>query len=197
MELNDKSWIVSSSGYTAKIDYSGKGWLSGKKNSFVATMFESGKEKEKDVLYTVSGQWTKSFDISRGNGKKGGVVESYDAEKHPTTPLSVKPVEQQDEMESRRAWAKVADGIAKGDMDAVGAEKTKIEVRQREMRQKEKEEGRGWERRFFRCVEGRDEVLETLGPKIGLVAEADKTGGVWRFDGDKKKAVGGEKGELK
>ncbi len=33
VELNDKTYITSSSGYTAKIDYSGKGWISGKKNS--------------------------------------------------------------------------------------------------------------------------------------------------------------------
>jgi hypothetical protein len=193
VELNDKTYITSSSGYTAKIDYSGKGWLSGKKNSFVATLYPTGKEKE--VLYTVSGQWTKSFDITEGTGKKGGLVESYDADANPTTPLTVAPIEEQDEMESRRAWKKVAEGIAVGDMDFTGNEKTKIEVSQRELRQKEREEGRQWERRFFKCVE-KDEVLETLGPVIGLVPEADKTGGIWRFDEEKARRAG-EKGELK
>ena len=55
VELNDKTYITSSSGFTAKIDYSGKGWLSGKKNSFTATLYRTGEEK--DTLYTITGQW--------------------------------------------------------------------------------------------------------------------------------------------
>jgi hypothetical protein len=34
-----------------------------------------------------------------------------------------------------------------------------------------------------------DPVLETLGPVIGLLPEADKTGGIWRFDETKANAV--------
>ncbi|KAH8662846.1 hypothetical protein BGZ60DRAFT_412112 [Tricladium varicosporioides] len=184
VELNDTTYITSSSGYTAKIDYSGKGWLSGKKNSFTATLYPTGKEKE--VLYTVSGQWTKTFDITEGSGKKSGHIMSYDAEASPTTPLTIAPIEEQDPMESRRAWSKVAAGIAIGDMDLTGAEKTKIEVAQRELRQKERDEGRIWERRYFSLVET-DKVLDELAPIIGLLPEPDKTGGIWRYDAEKAK----------
>jgi len=186
IELNDKTYITSSSGYTAKIDYSGKGWLSGKKNSFVATLYPTCKEKE--ILYTISGQWTKSFDITEGSGKKTGLLETYDAEKSKTTPLQVPPLEMQDPLESRRAWSKVAAGIAAGNMDITGEEKTKIEVAQRELRQKEKDEGKPWERRYFSLVT-QDKVLEQLGPIIGLLPEPDKTGGIWRFDEAKAKAL--------
>jgi hypothetical protein len=184
VELNDKTYITSSSGYTCKVDYSGKGWVSGKKNSFVATMYPTGKEKE--ILYTVTGQWTKSFQIQEG--KHGSVIETYDADATPTTPLKVKPIEQQDPMESRRAWSKVAEGIAKGDMDYTGIEKSKIENEQRALRAKEKAEGRVWERRYFSQVQS-DKVLDTLGPAIGLSPDADKTGGIWRFDKKKAAAV--------
>ena len=182
VELNDKTYITSSSGYTAKIDYSGKGWVSGKKNSFTATMYPTGKEK--DILYSVSGQWNKSFEITEG--KRGAVIDTYDAEATPSTPLQIAPIEEQHPMESRRAWAKVAQGIAVGDMDLTGAEKNKIEVSQRELRLKEKEENRLWERKFFTLVE-HCPILDTLGPNIGLLPEADKTGGIWRFD--EKKAA--------
>ena len=47
--------------------------------------------------------------------------------------------------ESRRAWAKVADAILKGDMDTTAREKSIIENRQREMRRIEQAEGREWE----------------------------------------------------
>jgi len=156
-------------------------------------MYPTGKEK--DVLYTVSGQWTKSFDINEGTHKKSGLIDTYDAEATPTTPLTIAPHDEQDDLESRRAWAKVAQGIAVGDMDLVGNEKGKIEVSQRELRQKEKDEGRSWETRFFSRVEN-DSVLSQLGPAIGLEAEPDKTGGVWRYD-DKKASAELAKEELK
>jgi hypothetical protein len=147
-------------------------------------MYPTGKEKE--TLYTVTGQWTKTFEITEGS-KKGTPIETYDAEANPTTPLTVAPIEEQHPMESRRAWSKVAAGIAAGDMDLTGAEKTKIEVSQRELRQKEKEEGRIWERRYFSLVE-EDAVLNELGPLIGVTPEADKTGGIWRYDEAKASA---------
>lgn len=185
VELNDSTYITSSSGYTAKIDYSGKGWLSGKKNSFTASLYPT--HKEKDVLYSVAGQWTKTFDIIEGSPKKGTIIDTYDAEATPTTPLIVAPIEEQDPLESRRAWAKVAAGIADGNMEITGNEKTKIEVSQRELRQQEKSEGKVWERRYFSQSE-KDATLDSLGPTINLNPEADKTGGIWRFDEDKLNA---------
>lgn len=176
VELNDKTYITSSTGFTCKVDYSGKGWLSGKKNSFTATMYPTGKEK--DIIYTASGQWTKTFEITQG---KHTILETYDAEASKTTPLTIAPIPQQDPMESRRAWQRVAEGIAVGDMDLTGVEKTKIEESQRALRKQEAAEGRTWERRYFTMVQS-DPVLNQLGPIIGLLPEADKTGGIWRFD---------------
>jgi hypothetical protein len=190
VELNDSTYITSTSGFTAKIDFSGKGWLSGKKNSFTATMYPTGKEK--DILYTVNGQWTKSFDIIEGHSKSGTVIDTYDADAHPPTPLTVAPIEEQDPLESRRAWAKVAAGIAEGNMEVTGAEKTKIEVAQRELRQQEKEEGRTWVRRYFSQVNS-DPILDHLGPIIGLSPETDKTGGIWRFNEGKYQSLAAHK----
>jgi oxysterol-binding protein-related protein 9/10/11 len=91
-------------------------------------------------------------------------------------------------LESQRAWANVAAGIAKGDMEYTGVEKSKIENEQRALRAKEQAEGRTWERRYFSLVEN-DPTLETLGHVIGLTPEADKTGGIWRFDERKAEAL--------
>lgn len=66
VELNKSSTITSSTGYVSTIDYSGKGWISGKKNSFTATMT---KEGSKEVLYTVDGQWTDKFSVKEGKTK--------------------------------------------------------------------------------------------------------------------------------
>jgi hypothetical protein len=177
VELNKNSYIQFSSGYTAKIDYSGKGWLSGKKNSFTATLYPEGKEKE--PIYTIDGQWTDAFTIKDGKGKT--VIDTYDPKTTTTTPLTVAALEDQDEMESRRAWKKVADAINKGDMDITAQEKSIIENRQREMRKAEKEENREWDRRFFTRA---DEfpLFEKLAAKIGEPVNDSLTNGVWVFD---------------
>ncbi|KAK7626717.1 hypothetical protein IWX48DRAFT_680407 [Phyllosticta citricarpa] len=183
IELNSKSYITSSSGYTAKIDYSGKGWISGKRNSFIATLYPSDKT-EKDAVYSIDGQWTDQFTIRKGNCKSKDVIDTYDAKANKTTPLSVAPVEQQGELESRRAWAKVAQAIARGDMDTTGREKSLIENQQRELRRKEREDGREWERRYFSKSE-QWPVFEKLAKTVEEPVEADKTNGVWEFDGTK------------
>ncbi|KAL2262751.1 hypothetical protein VTK26DRAFT_188 [Humicola hyalothermophila] len=186
VELDGSSYIVSSTGFTAKIDYSGKGWLSGKKNSFTAVLYPTGKEK--DVLFNVSGQWTKRFEIYSGSAKynsKDNLVETWDPSQSPPSKLIVAPIEEQHPLESRRAWSKVAAAIAQGDLDTVGIEKSKIENAQREMRAKEKSEGRTWPRRYFTAQNGvPDPVLVSLGRTVGLAenGDADKTGGLWRFD---------------
>ena len=70
VELNKCTHITSSSGYVAKIDYGGKGWISGKKNSFTAALWKEGQGSEKQPLYSVAGHWNDSFEIKEGNGGK-------------------------------------------------------------------------------------------------------------------------------
>lgn len=77
-------------------------------------------------------------------------------------------------------------------MDAVSRQKSAIEKAQRELRAKEKAEGRAWERRYFTDRQATtDSVLETLGHNVGLPlsGDADKTGGLWRFDAEKADKV--------
>ncbi|PYH92603.1 oxysterol binding protein [Aspergillus ellipticus CBS 707.79] len=180
VELEKTTRIASSTGYVAKIDYSGKGWLSGKKNTFSAVLFKES-ESEKKPLYTVDGQWSDSFVIKDSRKHE---VDRFSVKESQTTPLTLAPVEQQDLYETRRAWKDVATGIEQGNMDAVSAAKSKIENAQREMRKVEKSEGREWERRFFKRVnENDDETFSRLARMIGVTSlESDKTGGVWRFD---------------
>ena len=183
VELNKSTYIISSSGYVAKIDYSGRGWLSGKKNSFTASLYPAGKEKE--PLYTAEGQWTDSFTIQDGTKKHGAAVDSYSAKANPITQLIVAPLDQQGPHESNRAWQHVAAAIKKSDMDTVGFEKSKIENAQRELRKKEQAEGREWERRFFKRLPGPCSTFDKLARVVGERIESDKTGGVWRFSGDR------------
>lgn len=191
IELEGSSYITSSTGFTAKIDYSGKGWLSGKKNSFTAILHPTNNERE--VLFNVSGQWTRSFEIHSGAAKhnsKDNLIENWDP--LPLSELDIAPLEKQHPLESRRAWSKVAAAIAKGDLDTVSVEKGKIENAQRELRAQERADGRTWERRYFTDrTEVVDPILSSLGPAVSLPenGDSDKTGGLWRFDHAKLEAV--------
>lgn len=180
VELNGNSFIQSSSGYTSKIDYSGKGWLSGKKNTFSATLYPKGKEK--DVLYTVEGQWTGEFAIRDAKTKSG--VDSWSPKVVKTTPLSIAPLAEQDELESRRAWQKVQDSLNKGDMNATSTHKSTLENSQRELRKKEQAEGKEWIRIFFTQRQKCPDFAKLGGP-LGEKVEAEKTNGIWRFDASK------------
>ncbi|KAI4749176.1 oxysterol binding protein-like protein [Aureobasidium sp. EXF-12298] len=184
VELEKSTHIVSSTGYTCKIDYSGKGWVSGKKNSFTATMYPNGREK--DVIYNAEGQWSGNFVIKDTHKK---VVESYDASKMQKTPLTVAPIEQQDPLESRRAWYKVAEAINRGDMDTTSSEKSLIENNQRELRKREKETNSEWQRRFFNRVPNSPRFDAMIHQVPGGSLEADKTNGVWEFDPARAKAA--------
>ncbi|KAJ6181793.1 hypothetical protein N7485_000435 [Penicillium canescens] len=186
VELERKSMIASSSGYIAEIDYSGKGWLSSKKNSFTASLYEASGGKKKP-LYLVDGQWSDSFSISNLRTKE--VVDKYVVRDSKTTPLTLAPIEKQDLYESRRAWSNVAAGIRQGDMDAVSRAKWCIESAQRELRRVEKAEGREWERRFFYRVDEKDEgpEFQYLSRVLDLSStlDSEKSGGVWRFDAER------------
>lgn len=181
VELEKSTRIASSTGYIAKIDYSGKGWLSGKKNTFTASLYKES-EGEKKPLYTVDGQWSDSFVIKNARTKEE--VDRYVAHDIKTTPLRLAPVDEQDIFESRRAWRDVASAIERGDMDATSVHKSRIENAQREMRKVEKAEGREWERRFFRRVDSDDESVVRLEKMLQLYGnlDTDKTNGIWRFD---------------
>ncbi|KAJ6261394.1 hypothetical protein Dda_4064 [Drechslerella dactyloides] len=185
VELEKSTVIQSSSGYFAKIEYSGKGWVSGKKNSFTATLQKTGS---KEILYNISGQWTDSFSIKKGKTE----IDTYNAKTNPTTPLTIKALEEQHPLESRRAWAKVAAAIEKCDYEETGVEKSKIENAQRELRKKEKAEGTAWEQRYFSTVEKNPVIGELVNTASGWLVsqglsplaldEASRTNGIWVFD---------------
>jgi hypothetical protein len=181
VELEKSVRIASSTGYIAKIDFSGRGWLSGKKNTFTAALYKDGEE---GALYTAEGQWSNAFVLRDGRTKKE--IETFTVLNQNPTALVVAPIEEQDPWESRRAWYDVATAIERSDMDATSMAKSRIENAQRELRKREKEERIEWERRFFERVnEEEDQVFMRLATMLNLTKgggiEGDRTGGVWRF----------------
>lgn len=205
MELGKYTHLISSNGYIAKIDYAGKGWLSGKKNSFSAALWKEGEGSEKKPLYSLDGQWSDTFTIKAGDGgKRAKEIESISAKKVNLSRLLIAPLEEQDAMESRRAWDNVAKSIEKGDMDATGHFKSRIENAQRALRRKEQEENRSWQRVFFSQPDDESGSVRSSDPfekQFNQLAKAltvsqpvnsswegvspEKTNGIWRYDAEK------------
>ena len=179
-EIDNKPvYIQSSSGFTAKVDFSGKGWFRGKKNSFSAILYAT--ENPLNILYTLEGQWSECFTVKDSQANRE--LEIFDTNT-PISSLILPPLDEQDPLESRRAWSKVISGINSRNMSVVNQEKSKIEVEQRQLRKEEKAEGREWPRRYFKQVQ-EDPRVERLLAKVGEKLEPDQTGGIWQWDEEK------------
>lgn len=178
-ELSGTSYIRSSAGFTTKIVYSSRGWISGRVNGFEATIskdgdgMNSGGERIDTPIYKATGQWSSSFTIN--DLRSGENIVHFDTNSTSNLRLrkqiQVKPIDRQKEYESRRAWRGVTDGIRENDFLKLAREKARIEDEQRGMRRREWEEGREWVRRFFVKGEGvRSEVVKGLvrGLEMGM-----------------------------
>ncbi|KAM0125303.1 hypothetical protein ACHAP3_009831 [Botrytis cinerea] len=182
-ELSGTSYIRSSSGFTTRISYSSKGWISGTPNTFSAIIYKDGCEST--PIYKAEGQWSGEFKIK--DLRSGKCILQLNANSLKRKSLKVKPIEQQKEYESRRAWRYVTQAINENDVFKIGKEKGKIENEQRELRRKEKAKGIVWERRFF-VKRGRDEVAERLANGLeGLSLESG--GGIWKWDKERYRAM--------
>lgn len=168
VELEGKLYIVGSNGYITVIEYTGKGWVSGKKNLFKAKIYENRqKMHKKDPECTISGQWSGVSHVQFEKHKKQELF--YDLSKAKPVEIEVKPVEQQEELESRRAWLEVAQAIKEGLYEKIALAKSELENKEREKRRVEREEGRKWHQKWFREVSSaEDATFRKLCEKGGL-----------------------------
>lgn len=198
-ELNGTYKIVSSSGYTAEMRFSGKRFWQTGRNMFEAAVYKTDDDDKRDI-FVLSGSWSDSFTIRDADGN---TLETYEVEdpKNAPAPLTIEPLHKQHPWESRRAWAPVIESLRNGDVAKVLAEKSKLENAQREMRRKEKAEGRTWKAAFFSQhdddqLDGGafDELTRSLNDCD--VERLLGSNGCWRFDKHKARRWwdGGEKG---
>ena len=185
-ELGGETKIYSSTGFTSRVEYSGKGWISGKKHRLTASMYRTNAPN--DILYSAAGQW--SEDLILKDVRNGGVVDNSYVKSAPRVPLMIADILDQDPWESRRAWSNVAQAITRGDMRGTGHAKSLIENGQRKMRLEERSEGSVWQQRFFSNVDP-DNFLKMIEKQESVDLCQEKTLGIWRFD--ERKAEKAEK----
>ncbi|THH18219.1 hypothetical protein EW146_g2718 [Bondarzewia mesenterica] len=152
IELAETSYIQSSAGWLSTIEYKGKGYFSGKSHTFKALVSPPGSN---NTAYTFEGQWH----LTSKDLKNGTTFTDVTGEKEEVT---VRPVDSQDDWESRKLWYSVAKGIREGDFESASREKSKIENEQRQRRRDEVAAATSWQLRHFKHHES-DPVYESLG----------------------------------
>lgn len=160
VELEGTSYIQCSSGLIVVIEYSGRGYFTGKKNRFKARLYQDrlASQKKENALYTISGQWSKKSYVAKGSTTPTNKDELfYDATAKVPEHLHVKPTDEQHPLESRKAWEPVAAAIREGNYDTIHKEKSLLENAQRQLRKDEQEAGTKWNARWFDQVD----VLES------------------------------------
>ncbi|KAG8908795.1 Oxysterol binding protein [Tulasnella sp. 403] len=138
IELTNSSWISSSTGWVSTIEYKGKGYFTGKSHTFKAVVTPPASS---NPAHTIEGLWHEISKTSSG--------EVFTDVRGPKEEVSVNPVEEQGEWETRYLWRHVAKGIRSGDFEAASREKGKIENEQRQRRRDELAAGTPWELKYF------------------------------------------------
>jgi hypothetical protein len=161
IELSDSSYIQSSSGWLSTIKYQGKGYFSGKSHTFKATLTPPIGAGSGTQASSFEGQWNTTSKDARTGAPFTDVTG-------PKEEVTVKPVEEQGEWESRALWNKVSKGIREGDFDTAAREKSRIENEQRQRRRDEAAASTSWQLKHF-VHEDEDSLFERLGKMFKVV----------------------------
>ncbi|KAI8889674.1 Oxysterol-binding protein [Backusella circina FSU 941] len=160
VELYGNSFVQSTSGFFASIEYTTKGWISGEVHHFKATISHPKLLSNPTVI---EGQWAGKSTLTKHNKKPVPFLDLNALKKPEKT---VKPIEQQDELESRRIWQKVSEALKAGDYATASAEKSTIENQQRALRKEREMSQQTWMPRYFVSVQDGEEVYGKLRDEI-------------------------------
>lgn len=123
-------------------------------------------------LYELSGLWTGKMYMK--NTKTGKETMFFDGSVADHTPISTRPVGEQEPTESRRLWEPVTTAIRERDHDKATAEKAAIEERQRGEAAARTKDRREWRPRFFRSTSQRVDGEELV--PLDWILDADVDG---------------------
>ena len=131
----------------ADIEFKTKGFISGTYNAIQGQIkaISTGK-----VLYEITGKWNEVMEILDVRTNKKEVL--FDATTAKPFPPLVRPIEEQGELESRRLWKKVCDGLGARNHVMATDEKYAIEESQRQAARARAEEGVEFHPKLFKRV---------------------------------------------
>ncbi|KAG0091187.1 glycerol ethanol, ferric requiring protein [Podila epicladia] len=136
VELSGTTYILSSAGHLATIDYSTKGYFSGERHSFKASLKPLAGG---NAFYTAQGVWAGASNYT--DVKAGKTALFFDSSADKSVAPEIKPQTEMGPMESHKLWATVTNAINSKDYGAASKEKSAIEDNQRALAKARKEKG--------------------------------------------------------
>lgn len=185
-ELGDHSFVrCPELGLMADIEFKTKGWVGGTYNAIVGTI---KNEHTGDALFEISGLWSEEMYIKDlkvkmacpqastdllTSQKTGRRDMFFNALRSKPSPPLTRPMEEQEEGESQRLWAKTTQAIKDRNHEAATDEKTKVEDMQRDEAAKRVNDGVEWHPRLFRPVKGGPGGSEEAEEDLEWIINAD------------------------
>ncbi|KAM8826862.1 oxysterol-binding protein-related protein 10-like isoform 2-T2 [Synchiropus picturatus] len=125
VELGGKvSVSCAQSGYSAAVTFHTKPFCGGKVHRVTA---EVRNNTTGNVVCKAQGEWNKTLEFTSSSGESKVV----DTSKLPVYKKKIRPLQKQNENESRRIWQHVTSSLKAGNMDAATEHKRQLEERQR------------------------------------------------------------------
>ncbi|GJJ68231.1 hypothetical protein EMPS_00577 [Entomortierella parvispora] len=136
VELSGTTYIISSAGNLATIEYSTRGYFSGERHSFKATLkpVEGGS-----AFYTAQGVWSGVSNFT--DVKKNETKLFFDSDTDKSIAPELQSISEMGPLESHKLWANVTNAINSKDYATASKEKSQIEEAQRALAKTRKENG--------------------------------------------------------
>ncbi|KAK7100042.1 oxysterol-binding protein-related protein 9-like isoform X2 [Littorina saxatilis] len=147
VELGGKVTIAcAKTGFSANIDFHTKPFYGGKKHRISAQIFDPS---EKKPIVNIDGEWNGVMYAKHSSGMNETFV---DTKRLPVHKKLVRPLDQQEEFESRRLWKDVTFHLKNKNVEKATDGKHVLEQRQREEAKQRQDAGTNWETKFFHEV---------------------------------------------
>ncbi|CAD5121401.1 DgyrCDS9923 [Dimorphilus gyrociliatus] len=151
MELGGKTQITSTNGFTADIEFHTKPFYGSKKHFVDAYVMAPGAESNRKPILCVKGEWNGVLE-AQWTSYSGKADFTIDTNKLKPQPKRVRPLDQQDQQESRRLWRNVTYYLSKNDVSKAAKYKSSIEQKQRDEERERKNMNCQWKPKLFREV---------------------------------------------
>jgi hypothetical protein len=162
VELLGKTVIKSSTGMNCEIEFIPKGWFSGEYFQIKGLL----NDNDGSQIGKISGNWTAKTFVDFNEQK----ALLFDSSTAPAT-RTIKPIEEQKELESHRLWKPVKEYLVVGNYSEATAAKLEIEEYQRAIRKKRQQNEEKWVPQFFQFV-------HATGEDGATAMDPQQTGGV-------------------
>ncbi|KAJ2669030.1 Oxysterol-binding protein 4 [Coemansia spiralis] len=186
LEMSSTTFIRSSKGYTAEFQWHTKPMWYGEYHKFDGKIFRDSADvyapnaSSQDTIFTIKGKWVAESQIT--NVKTGEQEVFFDVNAQPSADISIKPVDEQSPLESRRVWQSVSEALTRADYDTASKEKTAIEEEQRALRKGRAEANVMWKPSMFVWIEDADDEDAVKGCYTYLYPAKDSIGnGSWVY----------------